>query len=212
MISSKTAKNTALNCFSLFAIMFLITGVPIFYPNKDLLISHGLFYPFLFILEFLVIAPLYFFRFKDLAGFGLGSFSISQLIIYSFVILCIQLGFPFLLGQQKLIGMSNQFQYFPRYVYWLTQITLVFMVPFYEEISFRGGLFSALQIWMKNSYVAACVTSLTFALLHTQYSDFTSICVLFLISLALVSARVKSNGLLLPIILHMLMNGVPFLL
>ncbi|MFD3226489.1 CPBP family intramembrane glutamic endopeptidase [Rahnella aceris] len=108
--------------------------------------------------------------------------------------------------------MSNQLQVLPRYIYWLTQITLIFMVPFYEEISFRGGLFSALEIWIKNPYFASCITSITFALLHTQYTDIYSIIVLFIMSLILVSARRKTNGLLLPIILHMLMNSTAVLL
>lgn len=212
MISNNKQKKMALHCFSLFTLMLIITGIPLLYPNRNLLISHGLFYPFLFILEFTIIVPLYFFRFKSLPGFGLGSFSFSQLILYSIAILCIQLGYPFLLGQDKLIGMSNQLQVLPRYIYWLTQITLIFMVPFYEEISFRGGLFSALEIWIKNPYFASCITSITFALLHTQYTDIYSIIVLFIMSLILVSARRKTNGLLLPIILHMLMNSTAVLL
>ncbi|MBU9828510.1 CPBP family intramembrane metalloprotease [Rahnella sp. FC061912-K] len=211
MIGNKKQKKMALHCFSLFALMLIITGIPLFYPNRNLLISHGLFYPFLFILEFMIIVPLYFYRFKKLPGFGLGNFSFSQLIVYSIAILCIQLGYPFLLGQDKLIGMSNQPQLFPRYVYWLTQLTLIFMVPLYEEISFRGGLFSALQIWIKNPYFASCVTSITFSLLHTQYTDINSMVILFFISLILVSARRKTNGLLLPITLHMLMNSAAVL-
>ncbi|HFP0377929.1 TPA: CPBP family glutamic-type intramembrane protease, partial [Escherichia coli] len=44
--------------------------------------------------------------------------------------------------------------------------------------------------------------------LHLQYTDFRTFLMLFLISLVLISAKIKSNGLLMPILLHMAMNAV----
>ncbi|MCC7983760.1 CPBP family intramembrane metalloprotease, partial [Klebsiella pneumoniae] len=41
-----------------------------------------------------------------------------------------------------------------------------------------------------------------------QYSDIRTFVMLFLVSLTLIVARVKSNGILMPILLHMLMNVV----
>lgn len=44
--------------------------------------------------------------------------------------------------------------------------------------------------------------------MHLQYSDIRTFVMLFLVSLTLIVARVKSNGILMPILLHMLMNVV----
>jgi membrane protease YdiL (CAAX protease family) len=46
-----------------------------------------------------------------------------------------------------------------------------------------------------------------FSLLHTQYTDPRTFFLLFLVSLVLTAARVKTKGLGLPVALHMIMNG-----
>jgi membrane protease YdiL (CAAX protease family) len=51
------------------------------------------------------------------------------------------------------------------------------------------------------------VVSVIFALMHTQYVDLRTLLMLFLVSQVLILARVKSNGLLMPVSLHIVMNG-----
>jgi membrane protease YdiL (CAAX protease family) len=43
--------------------------------------------------------------------------------------------------------------------------------------------------------------------MHTQYVDLRTLLMLFLVSQVLIIARLKSNGLLMPVILHIAMNG-----
>ena len=51
------------------------------------------------------------------------------------------------------------------------------------------------------------VVSAIFAVMHTQYVDLRTLLMLFIVSQVLILARLKSNGLLMPILLHILMNG-----
>ncbi|HFO2354191.1 TPA: lysostaphin resistance A-like protein, partial [Escherichia coli] len=94
-------------------------------------------------------------------------------------------------------------------ILWINIFSSVLLVPVYEEIVFRGCLFNSFKFWFNdNIYISAIVTSVIFSALHLQYTDFRTFLMLFLISLVLISAKIKSNGLLMPILLHMAMNAV----
>ncbi|HCP6539493.1 TPA: CPBP family intramembrane metalloprotease [Escherichia coli] len=81
------------------------------------------------------------------------------------------------------------------------------LVPVYEEIVFRGCLFNSFKFWFQdNIYIPAIVTSVIISALHLQYTYFRTFLMLFLVSLVLISEKIKSNGLLIPILLHMAMN------
>lgn len=57
-------------------------------------------------------------------------------------------------------------------MFWANTLLLVFLAPVYEEMVFRGYLFSGLlQVFKGNIYWSALTTSFVFAILHTQYSD-----------------------------------------
>lgn len=87
-------------------------------------------------------------------------------------------------------------------------MSLIFIAPVYEEMIFRGCLFNAFQYWFKDkTRLTSAVVSAIFALMHTQYVDFRTLLLLFIVSLVLIYARIKSNGILMPIMLHILMNG-----
>ncbi|MBP1000296.1 CPBP family glutamic-type intramembrane protease [Serratia fonticola] len=74
--------------------------------------------------------------------------------------------------------------------------------------TFRGCLFSALlQVFRGHICLSALMTSITFAILHTQYSDIRTLVILAIVSLILIAARIASKGLAMPIMLHMLING-----
>ncbi len=95
------------------------------------------------------------------------------------------------------------------YYFWLANLPLIFIVPVYEEMIFRGCLFNTFRYWFNdNLYLSAVSVSILFSILHTQYSDIRTLFILFLVSMVLIWARVKSNGILMSIILHMMMNMI----
>jgi membrane protease YdiL (CAAX protease family) len=91
-------------------------------------------------------------------------------------------------------------------------ITLVVLAPIGEEILFRGYMYGALkertQKWM-----AAIVTSLVFGAAHLQFGDLLWMAALdtFILSLALIYLREKTNSLWPSILLHMIKNFVAFM-
>ena len=102
---------------------------------------------------------------------------------------------------------------------WLLTFALVIVAPFYEELVFRGLLWSAISEQFLTSVnsektaavIASIVTSIIFATIHVQYGwyEISSIVVLALI---FCYARIKSGSLLLCILLHSINNGVAMVL
>lgn len=195
--------------FSVFILMFLLTFVPLMLPDRDVLLRKGLLFPVLYLIEFFVIVPLYLLFFMNRAGMGRGKINGKHFAVMLCIILIIQLVLPRLLGMRQSEGWMLAQVSLPGWSLVLNVALLTFIVPIYEEIVFRGCLFGALKYWFGGrTYPAAIVMSLIFTLLHTQYADWRTLFLLFLVSLTLSIARVKSDGLYLPIMLHMAMNGI----
>ena len=100
--------------------------------------------------------------------------------------------------------------YFSANPKWLLILVMVVIAPLYEEIMFRGILWSAIreQVVGRNGVIlASVVTSVLFAIIHLQYAVY-EMSVIFILALLLSYARAKSGSLLLPIIIHMINNGV----
>ncbi|UVC29432.1 CPBP family intramembrane glutamic endopeptidase [Pantoea sp. SOD02] len=205
-METRTKKEGWLN-LSLFLLMFLLTAFPLLFPNRIELIESGLFLPYGFMIEFFVIVPIYLLKFRKKEGFGIGNFTVMQFLIFFSLILIIQFIIPKVFFHTDDI-VSQQAVSLPLYTLVLTQISYILMVPVYEEIAIRGGLFGALTVFSNSKVFSAIITSLIFSLLHTQYSGFKPLFLLYLISLTLVAARVLSKGLLLPVLLHTFMNGI----
>ncbi|PNK61934.1 CPBP family intramembrane metalloprotease [Psychrobacter sp. FDAARGOS_221] len=92
---------------------------------------------------------------------------------------------------------------------WLLILVMVVVAPIYEEVVFRGVLWSAIveqYQGKKGVWVASVVTSAIFALIHLQY-ELYEMSVIFLLALLLSYARAKSGSLLLPIVIHIINNG-----
>ena len=97
---------------------------------------------------------------------------------------------------------------------WLLVFAMVIVAPFYEELIFRGILWSAIAEQFPSSLysehrgaiVASVVTSLIFAIIHLQYGIY-EISTIVVLALIFCYARIKSGSLLLPILLHMINNG-----
>ncbi|HHQ6724436.1 TPA: CPBP family intramembrane glutamic endopeptidase [Serratia fonticola] len=84
---------------------------------------------------------------------------------------------------------------------------IVFIIPFYEEIFYRGCLFGTIcSICKRNVIIPSVITSLLFCLMHTQYYSIPDQFVLFSLSLMLIYIRIETRSLSYPMLLHSGMN------
>lgn len=93
---------------------------------------------------------------------------------------------------------------------WLLIFAIVIAAPIYEELVFRGILWSAIAEQFsapRGSVVASIMTSVIFALIHIQYGWY-EISTIILLALIFCYARIKSGSLWLPILLHIINNAV----
>ncbi|MGE2104078.1 CPBP family intramembrane glutamic endopeptidase [Citrobacter koseri] len=195
-------------CFSMFMLMFGITFTPLFFTRSAQLMESGLLLPLMFVLEFFILVPLYYLFFRKRDGLGKGTLSAKWFVILFGAILIIQFLLPAMLGMRKTEAWVMTQVSLHNYAFWLTNLSLIFLVPVYEEIVFRGCLFNAFQYWFNDKvWATSLAVSTLFALMHTQYADIRTLLMLFLISQVLIVARVKSKGLLMPVTLHILMNA-----
>ena len=93
---------------------------------------------------------------------------------------------------------------------WLLIIAMVIVAPIYEELVFRGLLWSAIKEQFptqRGTIIASILTSVIFAIIHLQYGLY-EITTIVLLAMIFCYARIKSGSLLLPILLHIINNGV----
>jgi membrane protease YdiL (CAAX protease family) len=91
-------------------------------------------------------------------------------------------------------------------------LTAVLLAPVFEEVLFRGFLLQGFLLWAPRSrFACMLLTSLLFAVMHTQYVHWETLVALTLFSLLLCYARLRSNSLALPIFLHTLNNLIAIL-
>lgn len=101
---------------------------------------------------------------------------------------------------------------------WLLFFAMVIVAPIYEELIFRGLLWSAIaeqftspsDLLLRSEYrgaiVASLVTSLIFSVIHLQYGIY-EISTIVVLALIFCYARIKSGSLILPMLLHIINNG-----
>jgi len=82
---------------------------------------------------------------------------------------------------------------------------IIIMAPLNEELLFRGLLFKGLANSKVGTTGAILISSLCWAIIHTQY-DLYGISSIFVAGLLLGFARHKTQSIYLPIVLHMAMN------
>lgn len=97
---------------------------------------------------------------------------------------------------------------------WLLVFAMVIVAPLYEELIFRGILwstiaeqFAASSVRYHGAIVASVVTSLIFAVIHVQYGIY-EISTIVVLALLFCYARIRSGSLLLPMLMHIINNGV----
>ena len=91
--------------------------------------------------------------------------------------------------------------YFPP----LLWLAFIIMSPLYEEILFRGFMFKGIESSKLGPIGAVLITSLAWSMLHIQY-DILIIGVIFAGGLLLGWARLKTNSIYVPIVMHALQN------
>ena len=97
---------------------------------------------------------------------------------------------------------------------WLLIFAMVIVAPIYEELIFRGLLWSAIAEQFtgatykeqRGAVVASLVTSVIFAVIHLQYGIY-EIGTIVVLALIFCYARIKSGSLVLPMLLHVVNNG-----
>lgn len=93
---------------------------------------------------------------------------------------------------------------------WLLILAMVLVAPIYEELMFRGILWRAVSEQFsgkKGMVMASIITSIVFSIIHFQY-EFYEMSIVFLLAMLLSYARAKSGSVVLPIIIHILNNGL----
>lgn len=92
------------------------------------------------------------------------------------------------------ISGNNIYHYEPVRPSIFSILTLVLVIPFYEEVFYRGCLFGFIcSVYRKGVLLPSVVTSLVFSLMHTQHYDIMSQCIYFFMALIFVYVRVKTR-------------------
>ncbi|EPT5101140.1 CPBP family intramembrane glutamic endopeptidase [Salmonella enterica subsp. enterica serovar Newport] len=95
----------------------------------------------------------------------------------------------------------------------LTLLAVFILAPLNEETLFRGvmlNVFRSRYNW--TMCLGALITSLLFAAVHMQYQNLLTLAEMFLVGLITSAARIRSGGLLLPVLLHMEATALGLLL
>lgn len=94
--------------------------------------------------------------------------------------------------------------------FWLLVVGMVLLAPIYEELIFRGFMWSALATALPTKigiWLASVVTSVVFAWIHGQYGG-VELVEIFALAMLFSYARIVSGSLLLPMVLHIINNGL----
>ncbi|MGH1353080.1 MAG: lysostaphin resistance A-like protein [Methyloligellaceae bacterium] len=84
-------------------------------------------------------------------------------------------------------------------------VAIALCAPVWEELVFRGFLFSGLQSTILGTVGAAIITSALFAAIHTQY-DLYIMVEIFIIGIVLCISRQQTGSLWVPVMLHSINN------
>lgn len=88
---------------------------------------------------------------------------------------------------------------------WLLWLALILAAPVFEEVFFRGFLFTGIASSVLGPAGAILLTAAAWAIIHLQYGAF-EIGMIFILGILLGMARYYSGSLLVPLFLHALNN------
>ncbi len=90
---------------------------------------------------------------------------------------------------------------------WILFFAVVIAAPIVEEFYFRSFLFETIRFTRLGDWGAIVFTSVFWALVHVQY-DWLGVLIILIGGMILGLARIKTQSIYVPIILHMVMNFV----
>lgn len=201
----------SLACAGFFAGWYLIQFAMLAFPGATT--SDGSFatwpvFMILFVLPYALFSRAFYQKRTGLMPLGTIQFSNLWLPIISMVILSVATMFY---GEDE-TWMLRMFTLSPLHLF-IMVVAVVFAAPVIEEIIFRGFLLNAgIGYGPNGKRVAIIITSLLFALAHSQYNSPVTFIMIFVMSVIFCLVRIQTNSLLAPIILHALYNGIQMLL
>ncbi len=151
-------------------------------------------------------------RLKDL-GYAVAGFGV-YFLLYLVITIIVKAIFPDInFGQNQKIGFESAQQGWELV---LVFISLVVLPPIVEEILARGFLYTGLKTKL-SLWPSVVITSVMFALAHLQFGSgapllWVAAVDTFSLSLVLIYLREKTGNLGASIFLHMLKNGIAFVL
>lgn len=87
----------------------------------------------------------------------------------------------------------------------LLWLAVIICAPVFEEFLFRGFLFEGLKHSSAGLTGAILISASSWAIIHLQY-DWYEIFIIFLIGIVFAIAKLKTQSLYIPILMHMFMN------
>jgi membrane protease YdiL (CAAX protease family) len=90
---------------------------------------------------------------------------------------------------------------------WVLLFAVTFMAPLVEEVVFRGFLLTGFSQSSLGVPAGIVITSALWAVIHLQY-ELAYVAVIFVVGLVFGYARVKTNSILTPMMMHFMMNLV----
>lgn len=192
-----------------FVVYYLVTMLITLFPNYSVLRNDGLLVPVLCLFEFAVIYPLYRFYCQRRNDIPLSVLRPGQTLSFIGALLILLIAqAQYLQPEGWLVEQAQQ----GRASMLILLLTAVLLAPVFEEVLFRGFLLQAFLLWAPQSrFACMLLTSLLFAVMHTQYEHWQTLVALTLFSLLLCYARLRSRGLALPVFLHTLNNLIALL-
>ncbi|CAA6823110.1 MAG: Unknown protein, partial [uncultured Sulfurovum sp.] len=142
--------------------------------------------------------------------FSLNAVSMKVLgfwLLIAILLLLFQAFFMWLMGLQQIPDSMLNIEYPSELSKWLLVLGVAFFAPVLEEVIFRGFLLKGLANSPLGAYGAIFLTSLVWAVIHAQY-EWGYLVLIFMIGLVLGYARIRTNSLFVPIMMHVFFNLV----
>ena len=140
--------------------------------------------------------------------FSLNGFTGKTLGLWMVVFVVLYIGIGFLieaLGAKEIPDFMLNLEFPTLLTQVLLLIAVVVAAPIVEEVVFRGFLLKGFSQTFMGVHGAVIVTSVLWAVIHVQY-EMVYVFSIFLIGLVFGYARIQTNSLYIPMIMHGLMN------
>ena len=145
--------------------------------------------------------------------FSLYSFKLKTLGFWILVFIVLQVATTFLieaLGAKEIPNFMLNLEYPSLMAKILLVMAVVVAAPIVEEVVFRGFLLKGFSQTFMGVHGAVFLTSALWAVIHMQY-EVAYLIAIFVIGLVFAYARVLTNSLYIPMMMHSLMNALSIL-